>query len=161
MIEKTGLLVSTTDKLRLRPTTEWTLELFKTESKFGNQERIRCLTASDACYHGAHTSNVAMPPPISAVAATTTPPSTTPSTPAQHVSAEAAASITVGPMGSPSIATTTLRLFSTKLLGTATMPLLSTCQAAIIPSLPVALGAFLLLPTDVAGSLHQASQIIV
>ncbi|KAI2491411.1 hypothetical protein MHU86_23166 [Fragilaria crotonensis] len=35
MIEKTGLLVTTTDKFRLRPTTEWTLDLFKAEFKLG------------------------------------------------------------------------------------------------------------------------------
>lgn len=34
MTEKTGLLATTTDKFRLRPTTEWTLNLFKAEFKF-------------------------------------------------------------------------------------------------------------------------------
>jgi hypothetical protein len=93
MLEKTGLLATTTDKFRLRPTTEWTLALFKAEFKRGNQERIRRLTASDAGFHGAHHAvNVVTPPPHSAAAATTTPsaPPTahTHATPAQHVSVE-------------------------------------------------------------------------
>ena len=85
MIEKTGLRASTTDKFRLRPTAEWTLELFKTEFKLGNQERIRRTTASDAGYHGAHNANLVTPPANSAAIATTT---STPPTPAQHVSVE-------------------------------------------------------------------------
>ena len=89
MIEKTGLLASTTDKFcRLRPTAEWALELFKTEFKLGNQERIRRLTASDdAGYHGAHNANLVTPPPPNSAAVATTPTSTPP-TPAQYVSVE-------------------------------------------------------------------------
>lgn len=41
MIEKTGLLGSTTDKFCLQPTAEFTFKLFKTEFKMGNQEHIR------------------------------------------------------------------------------------------------------------------------
>ncbi|KAI2509715.1 hypothetical protein MHU86_4697 [Fragilaria crotonensis] len=85
MIEKTGLLASTTDKFRLRPTAEWTFDLFKAEFKMGNQERIRRLTASDAGYHGAHQASVITPPPVSALA--TGAPTTAPS-PAYQVSVE-------------------------------------------------------------------------
>lgn len=88
MIEKTGLLVTTTEKFRLRPTAEWTLPLFKTEFKLGNQERIRRLTASDAGYHGAHTASVVTPPPNSAAAATNVVSAPTPLPPTQHVSVE-------------------------------------------------------------------------
>jgi hypothetical protein len=91
MIEKTGLLASTTEKFRLRPTAEWTLEVFKTEFKLGNQERIRRLTASDAGYHGAHQASVVTPPPVSTTS-TATPTSAaatiSTATPAQHVSVE-------------------------------------------------------------------------
>jgi hypothetical protein len=77
MLEKTGLLASTTDKFRLRPTAEWTFDLFKAEFKMGNQERIRRLTASDAGYHGAHNVNIVTPQPAAttsvAAAATGTP----------------------------------------------------------------------------------------
>jgi hypothetical protein len=54
MIEKTGLLATTTEKFRLRPLNEWTLPLFKSEFQLGNKERIRRLTAGDAGFHGAH-----------------------------------------------------------------------------------------------------------
>jgi hypothetical protein len=50
MIEKTGLLASTTEKFRLRPLDEWTLGLFKAEFQLGNKERIRRLTAGDDSY---------------------------------------------------------------------------------------------------------------
>lgn len=86
MIEKTGLLATTTEKFRLRPTTEWTLVLFKAEFKLGNQERIRRLTASDGGFHGAHHASVITPPPNAAAAAAALP-SGAP-TPAQHVSVE-------------------------------------------------------------------------
>lgn len=53
MIEKTaGLLTTTTNKLRLCPTTESTLDLCMAD--LGNQEQIRRLTASEAGFHGAH-----------------------------------------------------------------------------------------------------------
>ena len=91
MIEKSGLLTSTTEKFRLRPVAEWTLDLFKAEFKLGNQERIRRLTASDAGYHGAHNTTLVTPLPPSTSAntatSTTVTPSTTPS-PVQHVSVE-------------------------------------------------------------------------
>ncbi len=58
MLEKTGFLATTTDKYLLRLTSEWTLALFKTEFKLGNQERIHRLTASDAGFHGAHHASV-------------------------------------------------------------------------------------------------------
>ena len=35
-IEKTGLLATTTEKFRLRPTDEWTVALFKSEFQLGN-----------------------------------------------------------------------------------------------------------------------------
>lgn len=88
MIEKTGLLTTTTEKFRLRPTSEWTLGLFKAEFKLGNQERIRRLTASDAGFHGAHHTSVVTPPPNTAAASTTALPSTSTATPTQHVSVE-------------------------------------------------------------------------
>ncbi|KAI2511196.1 hypothetical protein MHU86_3161 [Fragilaria crotonensis] len=88
MIEKTGLLASTTEKFRLRPSADWTLALFKAEFKLGNQERVRRLTASDAGFHGAHHASVITPPPPIAAAATAAPPRAPPATPAQHVSVE-------------------------------------------------------------------------
>ena len=54
MIEKTGLLVTTTEKFRLRPVDEWTIALFKSEFQLGNKERVRRLTAGSAGFHGAH-----------------------------------------------------------------------------------------------------------
>ena len=90
MIEKTGLLTTTTDKFRLRPTTEWMLSLFKAEFKLGDQEQIRRLTASDAGFHGAHHTSVVTPSSNSAAATTTAPivaPTGTP-TPAEHVPVE-------------------------------------------------------------------------
>ena len=51
MIEKTGLLASTTEKFRLRPTRRMdALALFKSEFQLGNKERVRRLTAGDAGY---------------------------------------------------------------------------------------------------------------
>ena len=67
MLEKTGLLATTTEKFRLRPLDEWTLDLFKAEFKLGNQERVRKLTAGAAGYHGAHNANLTTPPPSAAV----------------------------------------------------------------------------------------------
>ena len=60
MIEKTGLLATTTEKFRLRPVSEWTIALFKSEFQLGNKERIRRLTAGTAGFHGAH--HAAAPP---------------------------------------------------------------------------------------------------
>ena len=54
MIEKTGLLMTTTEKFRLRPVDEWTIALFKSEFQLGNKERLRRLTAGTAGFHGAH-----------------------------------------------------------------------------------------------------------
>jgi len=89
MIEKTGLLATTTEKFRLRPIGEWNLETFKSEFKLGNQERLRKLTAGNAGFHGAHqatTSNlVPSTPNGTAAAATVTP---TPSPAASHISVE-------------------------------------------------------------------------
>ena len=87
MIEKTGLLASTTEKFRLRPLTEWTLPLFKSEFQLGNKERIRQLTAGDARFHGAH-NVVSTPVPPSAVAAAAVTPSPTSPPAARHVSVE-------------------------------------------------------------------------
>ena len=88
MIEKTGLLASTTEKFRLRPTAEWTYALLKSEFQLANKERLRRLTAGDAGFHGAHNA-VATPdhttvPAVAAVAVT--PPSANPAT--RHVSVE-------------------------------------------------------------------------
>ena len=58
MIEKTGLLASTTEKFRLRPVTEWTVATFKADFIMGNKERIRRLTAGDAGFHGAHSATL-------------------------------------------------------------------------------------------------------
>lgn len=54
MIEKTGLLATTTEKFRLRPVDEWNVALFKSEFQLGNKERVRRLTAGTAGFHGAH-----------------------------------------------------------------------------------------------------------
>lgn len=78
MLEKTGLLASTTEKFRLRPLDEWTLDLFKSEFKLGHQERFRKLTAGDAGFHGAHSAALT-PPPTAAVAVVT--PATAPPPP--------------------------------------------------------------------------------
>lgn len=90
MIEKTGLLASTTEKFRLRPTAEWTFALFKTEFQLGNKERIRRLTAGAAGFHGAHNATSTPPPsvsaPASAAAAIT--PTGTPAPAARHVTVE-------------------------------------------------------------------------
>ena len=72
MLGKTGLLATTTEKFRLRPLDEWTLDLFKAEFKLGNQECVRKLTtAGDAGYHGAHNANLTTPPPTAAVTVVT------------------------------------------------------------------------------------------
>ena len=54
MFETSGLLGSTTEKFRLRDTSEWTLAGFKDEVSRGNKERLRKLTTGTAGYHGAH-----------------------------------------------------------------------------------------------------------
>lgn len=87
MFESTGLLATTTEKFRLRPLTEWTLDLFKAEFKLGNQERVRKLTAGLAGFHGAHQATAVTPPPpppaTAAAAVTPTPPAA-----ARHVTVE-------------------------------------------------------------------------
>ena len=90
MIEATGLLATTTEKFRLRPTAEWTIALFKSEFLLGNKERVRRLTAGAAGFHGAHHAPIVPPTPTppntTAVAAAVTP---TPAGPAdRHVSVE-------------------------------------------------------------------------
>lgn len=92
MIEKTGLLASTTEKFRLRPPAEWTLALFKTEFQLGNKERIRRLTANDAGFHGALNATGGVPPdtaitPPPTAAAAVTPATATPSA-TRHVTVE-------------------------------------------------------------------------
>lgn len=75
MLEKTGLLATTTEKFRLQPLDNWTIDVFKAEFKLGNQERIRKLTAGDAGFHGAHqASSVGTPLPTAAAAIVTPPP---------------------------------------------------------------------------------------
>ena len=73
MIEKTGLLASTTEKFRLRPVTEWTVATFKADFIMGNKERIRRLTAGDAGFHGAHSATTPVTPTPSIAAAAVTP----------------------------------------------------------------------------------------
>ena len=87
MIEKTGLLVTTTEKFRLRPITEWTVALFKADFVMGNKGRIRRLTAGDAGYHGAHNATTT-PPPLTATAAAAVTPPTLPPPAARHVTVE-------------------------------------------------------------------------
>ena len=94
MIEKTGLLASTTEKFRLRPLADWNLTLFKADFVLGNKERIRRLTAGDAAFHGAHnaistpTPTAPVTPPTIATAAVM--PTSTANTPpaSRHVSVE-------------------------------------------------------------------------
>lgn len=92
MIEKTGLLASTTEKFRLRPLPEWTMALFKSEFQLGNKERIRRLTAGDAGFHGANhaaTPPTTAPAPVTpALAAAAVTPTTAPPPAARHVSVE-------------------------------------------------------------------------
>ena len=93
MIEKTGLLATTTEKFRLRPLAEWTIALFKSEFVLGKKERIRRLTAGDgAGFHGAHNaiSTPAVPITVPAIAAVAVTPIATSDTPpaARHVSVE-------------------------------------------------------------------------
>jgi hypothetical protein len=90
MIEKTGLLATTTEKFRLRPVPEWTVATFKTEFILGNKERIRRLTAGDAGFHGAHsaTTPVTPPPAIAAAAITPTNVAALPPAAARHVTVE-------------------------------------------------------------------------
>jgi hypothetical protein len=71
MLEKTGLLATTTEKFRLRPIDDWTLATFKAEFKLGNQERVRKLTAGTAGFHGAHQAIVTTPVSTAAVAVVT------------------------------------------------------------------------------------------
>lgn len=73
MIEKTGLLATTTEKFWLRPIDEWTVARFKSEFQLGNKERIRRLTAGDAGFHGAHQAAIVPPPPTAVAAAAVTP----------------------------------------------------------------------------------------
>jgi hypothetical protein len=54
MFETSGLLGSTTKKVRLRGTSELTLAVFKDEVNHGNKEHIRKLTTGTAGYCGAH-----------------------------------------------------------------------------------------------------------
>ncbi|KAI2502230.1 hypothetical protein MHU86_12202 [Fragilaria crotonensis] len=77
MIEKTGLLATTTEKFRLRPITEWTVAAFKADFILGNKERIRRLTAGDAGFHGAHNAIIPATPQLHSpaiAAAAVTPP---------------------------------------------------------------------------------------
>ena len=91
MIEKTGLLASTTEKFRLlRPVPEWTVATFKADFIMGNKERIRRLAAGDAGFHGAHSATLPVTP-IPAIAAA----AVTPSTPAAPAPPAAAPHVTV------------------------------------------------------------------
>ena len=75
MFEKSGLLATTTEKFRLRPTDEWTIPVFTADVTLGNKERVRKLTAGTAGYHGVHAATTGLPGAPSALAATTPPPS--------------------------------------------------------------------------------------
>ena len=92
MIEKTGLLATTTEKFRLRPFDEWTVALFRSEFQLGNKERIRRLTAGDAGFHGAHNVIGTTPPPTATTtavaAAAITPIPVAPPPAARHVTVE-------------------------------------------------------------------------
>ena len=90
MIEKTGLLASTTEKFRLRPVAEWTLDTFYAEFELGNKERARKLTAGTAGFHGAHNATV-VPHPLA-----------TPVTPAAGTISRAASAALVTPAGGAS-----------------------------------------------------------
>lgn len=77
MFEKSGLLATTTEKFRLRPLQEWTMDNFQQDFTLANKERLRKLTAGAAGFHGAH---AATPPPAAVpTAATVTPPVQIPS----------------------------------------------------------------------------------
>jgi hypothetical protein len=88
MIEKTGLLATTTEKNRLRPITEWTVALFRADFVMGNKERLRRLTAGDAGYHGSHSATTITPPPLTATAAVAATPTVMPPPAARHVTVE-------------------------------------------------------------------------
>jgi hypothetical protein len=90
MIEKTGLLATTTEKFRLRPVPEWTIATFKAEFILGNKERIRRLTAGDAGFHGAHSATTSVTPTPAVAAAAVTPTNATAQPPAaaRHVTVE-------------------------------------------------------------------------
>lgn len=92
MIETTGLLATTTEKFRLRPTSDWTIALFKSEFLLGNKERVRRLTAGAAGFHGAHHATTPPTPDLAVAAAAVTPTPAGPATPvpaaARHVSVE-------------------------------------------------------------------------
>jgi len=78
MFEKSGLLSSTTEKFRLRPVAEWTMDTFQAEFELGNQERVRKLTAGTAGFHDAHLATPTppiVPAPALAAAASPIPPS--------------------------------------------------------------------------------------
>jgi len=80
MFEKSGLLATTTEKFRLRPTNEWTIPVFTADVTLGNKERVRKLTAGTAGYHGAHAATTGLPGAPSALATTTPPPIASPFT---------------------------------------------------------------------------------
>ncbi len=89
MIEKTGLLATTTEKFRLRPSADWTITLLKSEFQLGNKERLRRLTAGDAGFHGAHhAAPLASTPPAPAVAAAAVTPSPAAPAASRHVTVE-------------------------------------------------------------------------
>jgi hypothetical protein len=88
MIEKTGLLTTTTEKFRLRPLAEWTVITFKADFIMGNKERLRRLTAGDPGFHGAHTAISTPTPPVTAIAAVAVTPTTAPPAAARHVTVE-------------------------------------------------------------------------
>ncbi len=100
MLEKTGLLASTTEKFCLRPIGKWTIALFKSEFQLGNKERVRRLTAGDAGFHGAHSATrTPLPPgvtPTVAIAAAAVTPVPAPPPAARHVTVEGGKISTAG-----------------------------------------------------------------
>jgi hypothetical protein len=93
MIEKTGLLATTTEKFLLCPSNEWTIAFLKSEFQLGGQkERLRRLTAGAAGFHGAHHAalvSISNPPPVpAAVAATTVTPFSPVPAASRHVTVE-------------------------------------------------------------------------
>ena len=99
MIEKTGLLATTTEKFRLRPVAEWTLDNFHAEFELGNRERVRKLTAGAAGFHGGAHNATTVPHPLA-----------NPVTPASGTASPSASAALVTPAGSTPAAANVVNL---------------------------------------------------
>lgn len=170
MIEATGLLATTTEKFRLRPTSDWTIALFKSEFLLGtNKECVRRLTAGAAGF----TAPIMLPLrprltlPLLLLPSLPLPldlPRLSP-LPLAMLVLRAASCITVGRTVSRRTVITLLLRATAKRQDTKTTPLHFECKVATIPLPPAALANSLLrqrrplrlprLPTDAAGSLSQ------